>query len=114
MNPQRKQQLLDEYAQIKVYYGVIQIKNKQNGKIYIAAVPNLKNRWSFYQQNLDNGSFPVHQLQADWKTFGRENFEFTELYRKDAADVLNLRQTLKDLREEWLAKLQPFGDRGYN
>ncbi|MCF6160236.1 MAG: GIY-YIG nuclease family protein [Furfurilactobacillus sp.] len=114
MNPKRKQELLDQYAKIEIDYGVIQLKNKVNGKIYIAAVPNLKNRWSFYQQNLNNGSFPNPDLLSDWRKYGAKNFEFSELYRKDATDVLNMQHTLKELKKEWLTKLQPFGDRGYN
>ena len=114
MNEERKQALLAQYAQMKTYYGVIQLKNRRNGKLYIAAVPNLKNRWSFYQQNLNNGSFPVPALQADWQRDGAENFEYTELVREDASEVVNMRATLKKLKKQWLAKLQPFGERGYN
>ena len=42
------------------------------------------------------------------------DFEYTVLWQAEAADVTNMRQTLKALKLKWLAKLKPFDDQGYN
>ncbi|WP_235714804.1 hypothetical protein [Levilactobacillus namurensis] len=45
---------------------------------------------------------------------GPDAFAYTVLWRADAADVVNMRQTLKTLQDKWLRKLMPFDERGYN
>lgn len=114
MDSARKKALLQEYKQQKTYYGVIQIKNEQNGKIFISAVPNTKNRWHFYQLNLNNNFYHNTPLQEDWNQFGAENFSFEILWEKDTEKVTNMKQELKKLQREWQERLQPYGDIGYN
>lgn len=114
MDTEHKKQLQAAYKMAPTYYGVIQIKNLTNNKIYIDTVANLHNRWNFYQLNLNKNFYRNNPLQTDWNTQGIDAFEYTVLWKKDAADVQNMRQTLKDLKLKWFHQLRPFDDRGYN
>ncbi len=114
MEKSRRKELLEAYKQIKTYMGVIQITNQVNGKIYIAAYPNLKNKWLSLKGQLDMGMHVNAQLQKDWKELGPEAFTYEVLQEKEADEVADRRWELKQLEKEWLEKLQPFGAKGYN
>lgn len=55
-------------------------------------------------------------LQKEWKQFGAESFEFTELEILEAADdpTYDPAEDLRVLEALWIEKLSPFGDKGYN
>lgn len=114
MDSKRKQQLQAAYKMAPTFYGVLQIENQVNHKIFIDVVPNLHNRWAFYQLNLNKNFYRDAPLQADWNAQNGEHFTYTVLWKKDAADVTNMRATLKELKNKWLHRLTPFDDRGYN
>jgi len=96
--------------------GVFQIRNKASEKIFIDSsidVPGKINRHKF---QLNAGLHRSRSLQEDWNEFGESAFHFETLEpvepRSDpeydyAADL----ETLKEL---WLEKLEPYGERGYN
>lgn len=111
---QDRKAIIQAYKLQPTYYGVIQLKNIKNNKIYIEAVPNTKNRWAYYKMNLDNHAYRQSALQQDWDTYGEEAFTLEVLWEKKTTDVDNLRAELKELKKTWLDKLQPFDDRGYN
>ena len=94
--------------------GVIQIQNKENGKIYIDSYPNLKNKWFTLQMQLDLGRFANAQLQKDWIEFGADAFNYEVLEQKDTDKVTDIRWELKQILKPWLLKLQPFEEKGYN
>lgn len=114
MDKQRRKELQEEYKQIKIYMGVIQVTNHTNGKIYIASYPNLKNRWLTIKAQLDMGRFVNSQLQRDWKELGSSVFTYEVLEQKETNDVSDVRWTVKQLEKLWLEKLQPYGDKGYH
>jgi hypothetical protein len=114
MDIKRKRELLQAYREMPTYYGVIQIKNNENGKIFIETVPNTKNRWNYYKLNLNENFFVNSELQKDWNLYGERAFSFEVLWEKKTDDVTNMKDELKKLKKEWLEKLQPFGDKGYN
>lgn len=114
MEKNRKKELAREYKEMKKYYGVIQIKNEGNGKIFIDTVPNTKNRWLVYQMSLNANRMINKHLQAEWNQFGSEAFVYSVLWQKDNADIKDMKYELKKLKKEWLLKLEPFGDKGYN
>ncbi|RRK10855.1 GIY-YIG nuclease family protein [Lactiplantibacillus garii] len=114
METERKKQLQRAFKMAPTYYGVIQIENQTNHKIFIDVVPNLHNRWQFYQLNLNKDFYRNTPLQADWNEQGAANFTYSVLFKEDTANVLNMRATLKALKNKWLHKLTPFDDRGYN
>lgn len=114
MDKKKRKELLEEYKQIKIYMGVIQITNNANGKIYLATYPNLKNKWLNIQGQLTMGRHPNLQLQREWKELGPEVFTYEVLEEKEAEEVKDVRWELKQMEKPWLEKLQPYGDRGYN
>lgn len=114
MDKNKRKELLEEYKQIKTYMGVIQITNKESGKIYVDSYPNLKNKWVTIQAQLDMGRFANFQLQHDWKELGPDAFAYEVLEQKEADEVTDMRWELKQMEKPWLEKLQPYGDRGYN
>lgn len=114
MDKDKRKQLLEEYKQIKIYMGVIQIKNKINGKIYIDSYPNLKNKWFTLRMQLDMGRFANAQLQEDWNELGGDAFEYEVLEQKEIDEVTDIRWEKKQMLKPWLEQLQPYGDRGYN
>ncbi|WP_203247188.1 DUF2087 domain-containing protein [Sporosarcina beigongshangi] len=99
----------------KPSYGVFQIKNLTNGKIFVGSTPNFKtlNGLKF---SLNNGVSTHKDLQADWNACGKEQFEFIELETVDEKDWKgkSKKEILEKLLDKWLEELQPFGDSGYN
>ncbi|HEX2925577.1 MAG TPA: GIY-YIG nuclease family protein [Ruminiclostridium sp.] len=114
MDKQKRKELVEKFNQIKVYMGVIQIKNNINGKIYIAAYPNLKNKWLTIQAQLQAGTYPMLGLQKEWKEFGQEAFTYEVLEQKETEDITDMKWELKQIIKPWLEKLQPYGEKGYN
>ncbi len=114
MDKKKRKELLEEYKRLKTYMGVIQITNNANGKIYIAAYPNLKNKWLTIQGQLVMGRHANARLQKDWKELGPKAFTYEVLEEKDAGEVTDMRWELKQMEKPWLEKLQPYEDRGYN
>lgn len=114
MDKKKRKELLEEYKQLKTYMGVIKITNNVNGKIYIAAYPNLKNQWLTIQTWLTLGRHENTELIKDWRELGSEAFSYEVLEEKEADEVTDMRWELKQMEKPWLEKLQPYGDKGYN
>ncbi|MFY9216784.1 MAG: GIY-YIG nuclease family protein [Tepidanaerobacteraceae bacterium] len=114
IDKKRRKELLEQYKQIKTYIGIIQIKNNVNGKIFIDTCSNLKNRWFTLKWNLDMGRHPNSKLQKDWNELGQDAFAYEVLEKKEADKVDDIRWELKKMKNNWLEKLQPYEDRGYN
>ncbi|MBE9918140.1 GIY-YIG nuclease family protein [Paenibacillus donghaensis] len=114
MDKNKRKELLEEFKQMKTYMGIIQIKNKVNGKIYVGGYPNLKNKWVTIQSQLGMGRFANLQLQKEWKEFGAEAFTYEVLEQKKTDDIIDIRWEVKQMEKRWLEKLQPYGDRGYH
>jgi hypothetical protein len=114
MDKSRRKELIEAYKQIKTYMGVIRITNRKTGKMYIDSYPNLKNKWLTIQSQLDMGRFANAELQKDWKELGADAFDYEVLEMKETKDVTDMRWELKQMLKPWLARLQPYGDRGYN
>ncbi|MFB6362797.1 GIY-YIG nuclease family protein [Paenibacillus elgii] len=114
MDKSKRKELLEEFKQIKTYMGIIQITNKDNGKIFVDSYPNLKNKWMTIKMQLDMGRFANLELQKDWKELGAEAFTYEVLEEKKTDDVTDMKWELKMMEKPWLEKLQPYGDKGYN
>jgi len=97
--------------------GVFQIKNLRNGKIFVEATRNLKtiNGQRF---QLEMGSHRNRALQRDWQEYGPDAFAFEVLEvlkpKEEEGPAFDVADALEKLKEKWLEKLQPYGDRGYN
>jgi len=114
MDKSKRKELQEAYKQIKTYMGVIQITNMENGKMFIAGYPNLKNKWMTIQAQLEMGRFVNLELQKDWNELGRAAFTFEVLEQKETGDITDVKWELKQLEKLWLRKLEPYGPNGYN
>lgn len=116
MDKSRKKELQEQFKEIKTYIGIIQIKNKTNGKVFVASYPNLKNKWSTLQGQLAMGMFANLELQRDWREHGPDAFEYEVLEQKeyDPVKIADRKWELKMMMKPWLEKLQPYGENGYN
>jgi hypothetical protein len=104
----------DAYKETKTMMGVAQVKNTSNGKVFIAAYPNLKNKWLTMQSMLDMGQFVNAGLQRDWNELGKQAFEYSVLEEKPTDDVADSRWECKQMEKRWMEQLQPYGERGYH
>ncbi len=114
MDKSKRKELLEQYKEVKTFFGVVCIKNTVNGKIFLNGYPNLKNKWSTIQSQLDMGQFPNAPLLADWKAHGKDAFTFEVLEEKSTEDVSDVAFEVKMMLKSWLQKLEPFDDKGYN
>ncbi len=116
MDKERKKEMVSSYKETAVQGAVLGIRNRENGKLFIAAGPNKKGIENRHRFELTTGGHKCEALQKDWNSFGAGAFEFeildtiepdrnsTGVSPADVAELLDL----------WLDKLQPFGDKGYN
>jgi len=111
----RKQELKQLYKEVKTEAGVYQIRNTQNGKVWIEATNNLKTM-NGKQFMLKHGSHTSKALQKEWEQYGEEAFVFEvlEVLKKKNEPYFDVADALEKLEDKWLDKLQPYGEKGYN
>lgn len=111
----KKRELKQKYKEIPIEAGVYQIRNTQNQKILIASTRNLKTL-NGKQTQLKSGFYLNKMLNEELQEFGAEAFvvEVLEVLEKQEGAFFDEKDALKKLEAEWLDKLQPFGERGYN
>lgn len=134
MEKVQRKQLTSEYQERERVMGVFQITNKVNGRIFIGGSTNLEAVWGKEQFLLNIDGHTNKELQKEWKQYGSENFTFLILetvkfdhqVRYDYKDVFAaegrqpidmVRQYNREvaaLKEQWLEKLQPYGEKGYH
>lgn len=94
--------------------GVYQIKNLEDGKIYIGSSRNI-NKLNGLSFQLNMGTFLNKSLQSDWNRLGEEKFliEVLESFVEgENPNVTN--KKIRELEKSWKEKLQPYGDKGYH
>lgn len=104
------------YKQNRPDMGVYQIRNTINGRIYVGSSTNLEGTRNsrLFQLRMGKVVFS-RELQKDLDEFGAGSFEFSVLGVQDKPEPGdNIEQSLAALLLQWLEKLQPFGERGYN
>lgn len=99
----------------KPSYGIFQIKNVKNGKLFVNSTPNFKtlNGLKFM---LTTGGHKNKELQTDWDEHGKENFEIEILETIAEKDWQGISKSkiLEEQLNKWLEELQPYGEKGYN
>lgn len=114
---------MDKHTEIKKAYkqtltpmGVYQIKNNENGKIFIGSSLNVPGKINGHKFSLKYGSHINKDLQNDYNKCGENSFTFEVLdYLEPKTDpAINYKEELNLLEEMWLQKLQPYGEKGYN
>ncbi|TMU85035.1 DUF2087 domain-containing protein [Bacillus sp. BHET2] len=115
MKMDSKKELKLKAKEEKPKSGVFQLVNKENGKVFVGSSPNLKSL-NGLKFELNLGSHQNKGLQQDWKQYGEEAFTFEILELANEKDLLkrNKKKVLEDLKEKWITKLNPFGEKGYN
>jgi hypothetical protein len=111
-----KKELKDEYKQLKFPMGVFQIRNLNNGKIYLGSSLDLNAAWNSQRFQLEAGLHQNNKLQGEWKEFGAENFvyEIVDVIKQTDESTINFRKEIKLLEEMYIDELQPFGNKGYH
>ena len=115
MDKDRKKEIIAQYKLEKKQAGIYQIRNTQNGRILVAAAMNLTSM-NGKKFMLETGSHDNKALQADWNSMGEDKFEFTvlEVLKEKEDGYFDKKGELRKLEEKWLAKLAPYGEKGYN
>jgi hypothetical protein len=98
----------------KIISGIYQIRNIKNQKIFVASARNIS-KLNGQKFQLNMGSHHNKLLQSEWKQYGEDAFVFEVLESfEENEDLRSVNKELKRLEKEWILKLQPFGERGYN
>lgn len=110
-----RKELIRMYKETPIEAGVYQIKNKENLKIFIGSLRNLKSL-NRVRLMLESNTHPNKELQKDWNLLGKDRFTFDilEKLKKKEDPYFNEKNALRDLENKWLTDLQPYGDDGYN
>jgi hypothetical protein len=119
---QKRRELVATYKQSARPMGVYQIRNVDNGKIFVDKSTDLdasRHRHKFVAA-MDRP--PIAELHEEWQIYGGRRFVFEVLEEMHPGQLVNTgganmdryRNELNDLLDLWLKKLQPYGDRGYN
>jgi hypothetical protein len=112
-----KSEMKREYKEMPVEAGIFLITNTANGKVLLGSSTNLRGPLNKHRFMLSSRSHTNAALQRDWDTLGRDAFRFeivAVIKPKPDDPTFSLRVELEALEEAWIAKLQPFGERGYN
>jgi hypothetical protein len=105
-----------QYKEAERQAGVFQVKNTANGRVLLGSSLNLHGPLNKHRFMLKHGAHSSARLQKDWQEYGPEAFVFEILAivkPGDEADF-SVETALRKLEKEWLERLEPTGDRGYN
>jgi hypothetical protein len=112
----RKKELQEQYKQMKSDMCIFAIRNKENGKCWLATSQNLKGAINSALFKLNFGNFPVRDLQREWKALGANRFSVDILetlkYGKDETKT-DYSEELAILRMIWEERLAGEGTTFY-
>lgn len=118
MDTIKRKEIIKNYKDTPIPMGVYQLKNLKNGKILVGSTKNLHAQWGKYLLGFKLNACPIKELQDAWNELGEQGVSFEVIDtldpKKDAPPKYNYANDLTILKELWIEKLQPFGDRGYN
>jgi hypothetical protein len=112
-----RKELIKEYKSTLRPMGIVQVKNRKNGKVYLAASANTPGTINSIRFQLRMGAFlPSAELAKDWKEMGEESFSFEVIDELKPVDDPghDYGDDLKALEAMWMEKLRPCGERGYH
>jgi hypothetical protein len=111
-----KKKIKKLYKQKLPDMGIYQVRNLENGKIYIGRAMDLNGKLNSEKFQLRNSMHVNRELQGDFNGLGEKQFAFEILDRllpKEGLDH-DYNQELKEREEMWLDRLQPYAGKGYN
>jgi hypothetical protein len=111
----RKREIKQQYKETPIEAGIYQVKNNQNGKMFIGSTKNLKTL-NGVKFTLETGTHINKELQQEWSQFGCAAFsvDVLEVLKKKDDPYFTEKEALLELENKWLEQLQPYGERGYN
>lgn len=80
--------------------GIYLIRNEVTGKMYVGSAVDIARRFARHRYQLRTGTHPSRHLNASWKKYGEEVFEFAILQECPTEELLQHEQY-------WMDKLQP-------
>lgn len=115
-NKSQRSELKLACKQLSGELGVYQIRNTENGKLYIGGSHNLAGERNSRLFQLKMGKVVFSRaLQGDLSRHGAGAFEFSVLAVLEKPEPgADIELLLSGLVLAWLEKLQPFGAQGYN
>lgn len=119
---QKRRELAAAYKQSARPMGVYQIRNLENGKIFVDKSTDLDASRHRHQFVSTMDRPPIAELHEEWQIYGGRRFVFEVLEEMNPGQLVNggaatmdrYRNELNELLDEWLDKLKPYGERGYN
>ena len=111
-----RKELKEAYKRMKPEMGVFRIRCRERGRNFLCAVGDLKGRMNRHLFQLNMGSHPDKELQADWKARGSEGFdtEVLEILKYDEDESkTDYSEELELLRMDWEEKLAARGETFY-
>ena len=114
--PIDKKALKREYKESTPVAGIFQIKNHENGKIFLASSLNIHGPLNAHEFMLSSGTHRNRDLQKDYKSYGAAAFSFDVLATIQTKDDpgFNRVRELEVLEALWLEELNPVTPNGYN
>jgi hypothetical protein len=107
-----RREAVKEYKRTIQPMGIVQVRNVQNGRVYLAASANTPGSMNSIRFQLRTGSFlPSPELARDWKELGEESFVsevLDELKPVDDDPGRDYQDELKELERIWKEKLKPY------
>lgn len=112
---------IDRKARIRQYKetlppaGVFRVRNTATGKSLVGSSANLPGTLNRHRFQLEHGSHPSRELQADWSALGPDAFQFEVLDQLKPSDKPDSDATedLRVLKELWFEKLMASGESLY-
>jgi len=113
---ERKKELKQQFKETSVEAGVFQIKNTINNKVFIGSTKNFKTLNGIQFMLATNAYTTNKELQKEWNEYGKDAFviEILEKLKTKDEPYFNEKEALVALEENWLEKVQPYGEQGYN
>ena len=112
MSPSDRKARIREYKQTSLPAGVYRVHNTAKGKSLVGSSVNLPGMLNRQQFQLENGSHPDVELQADWNELGPGAFGFEVLDRLEPKEdsAHDPTDELDVLVEMWIEKLTASGE----
>ncbi len=110
-----KKEKIREYKETSLPAGVYRVRNNISKKSLIGSSPNISGRLNRHRFQLDHGSHPDRDLQADWNEFGTDAFTFEALDQLEPSNDpdKDISEDLRVLLQLWLDKLNDSGELFY-
>ncbi|RKP56838.1 GIY-YIG nuclease family protein [Cohnella endophytica] len=112
---EERARLVEQFKEIPIEAAVYQIRNKINGKLLVDSTRNLKTI-NGRMISLNGGTETNKELQKEWNEYGPDAFaiEVLEKLKPNDNPFVKIKDELNKLEQQWIEKLQPFGEKGYH